>query len=130
MDADGTNPRRLTDNPARDESPDWQALPFDGRGHRACGDDSLASGGASSVLAMQVPCHVARRIARRWSEAADTGTPPARIRGLTCTTTPQPYDLTVVACGSRGVVRRATSRSCGATPARAPAPAAAARRTP
>ena len=48
MDADGSNPRRLTDNPARDESPDWQALPFDARGHRACGDDSLASGGASS----------------------------------------------------------------------------------
>ena len=75
MNADGSNPRELTDNPARDESPDWQALPFDGRGHRACGDDSLASGGASSVLAMRVPCHVARRIARRWSEAADAGTP-------------------------------------------------------
>ena len=73
-----SNPRRLTDNPARDESPDWQALPFDGRGHQACGDDSLASGGASSVLAMRVPCHVARRIARRWSEAADAGAPRAK----------------------------------------------------
>src|SRR5919197_1732873 len=52
MNADGTDVRRLTDYPARDESPDWQALPFDGTGHRACGDDSLASGGASSVLAM------------------------------------------------------------------------------
>jgi Tol biopolymer transport system component len=101
MDADGSNPRRLTDNPARDESPDWQTLPFDGRGHRACGDDSLASGGASSVLARWVPCHAARRIARRWSQDADAGTPPTRIRGLTCTTTQQPYDLTVVACGSR-----------------------------
>ena len=107
MNADGANPRRLTDNPARDESPDWQALPFDGRGHRACGDDSLASGGASSVLAMRVPCHVARRIARRWSEAADAGTPPARMRGLTCTTTQQPYDLTVVRLHGRrqGAVR-------------------------
>jgi hypothetical protein len=73
----GSNPRRLTDNPARDESPDWQALPFDGRGHRARGDDSLASGGASSVLAMRVPCHVARRIARRWSESADPGSAEA-----------------------------------------------------
>jgi hypothetical protein len=102
MDADGANPRRLTDNPARDESPDWQALPFDGRGHRACGDDSLASGGASSVLAMRVPCHVALRIARRWSEAADAGAPPTRMRGLTCATTAQPYDLTVVQCAGRG----------------------------
>src|SRR5205814_8205961 len=76
MDADGSNPRRLTDNPARDESPDWQTLPFDGAGHQACGDDSLASGGASSILAMRVPCHVARRIARRWSDAADAGAPP------------------------------------------------------
>jgi dipeptidyl aminopeptidase/acylaminoacyl peptidase len=128
MDADGSNPRRLTDNPARDESPDWQGLPFDGRGHRACGDDSLASGGASSVLAMRIPCHVALRIARRWSEAANAGTPPTRIRGLTCTTTAQPYDLTVVECAGRGKSRWA--RDIGFVwrdPARAPAPAAAVR---
>jgi Tol biopolymer transport system component len=121
MDADGSNPRRLTGNPARDESPDWQALPLDGRGHRACGDDSLASGGASSVLAMRVPCHVARRIARRWSQTADAGTPPARIRGLACTTTTQPYDLTVVACGSRerdvAFVWRDPARAAVAPPA-------------
>ena len=127
MDADGSDPRRLTDNPARDESPDWQALPFDGRGHRACGDDSLASGGASSVLAMQVPCHVARRIARRWSEAADAGTPPARIRGLTCTTTKQPYDLTVVACGSHKAPCARDVAFVWRDPARAPVPAAAGR---
>jgi len=102
MDADGSHPRRLTDNPARDESPDWQALPFDGRGHRACGDDSLASGGASSVLAMRVPCHVALRIARRWSQAADAGAARPKIHGLTCSTTAQPYDLTVVQCAGRG----------------------------
>jgi Tol biopolymer transport system component len=126
MDADGTNPRRLTDNPARDESPDWQALPFDGRGHRACGDDSLASGGASSVLAMRVPCHLALRIARRWSQAADAGAPPARTRGLTCTATPQPYDLTVVRC--TGPRKAPCARDIGFVwrdPARAPAPAAA-----
>ena len=126
MDADGSNPRRLTDNPARDESPDWQALPFDGRGHRACGDDSLASGGASSVLAMQVPCHVARRIARRWSAAADAGTPPVRIRGLTCTTTQQPYDLTVVSCGSHKARCARDVAFVWRDPARAPSPPAAA----
>jgi Tol biopolymer transport system component len=126
MDADGSNPRRLTDNPARDESPDWQGLPFDGRGHQACGDDSLASGGASSVLAMRVPCHVARRIARRWAQAADAGTPRATIRGLTCTATPQPYDLTVVRCASTH--KAPCARDIGFVwrdPARAPAPAAA-----
>jgi hypothetical protein len=116
--------RRLTDNPARDESPDWQALPFDGRGHQACGDDSLASGGASSVLAMRVRCHAALRIARRWSEAADGGAPPTRIRGLTCTATPQPYDLTVVECA--GGHKAPCARDVAFVwrdPARAPAPA-------
>jgi Tol biopolymer transport system component len=126
MNADGSNPRRLTDNPARDESPDWQTLPFDGRGHRACGDDSLASGGASSVLAMRVPCYVARRFARRWSEAADAGAPPARLRGLTCTTTQQPYDLTVVACGSAKARRARDIAFVWRDPARAPAPPVAA----
>ncbi len=126
MDADGSNPRRLTDNPARDESPDWQTLPFDGRGHRACGDDSLASGGASSILAMRVPCHVARRLARRWSEAADSGAPPTRLRGLTCTTTPQQYDLAVVACGSHRARCARDVAFVWRDPARAPAPPAAA----
>ena len=127
MDADGSHPRRLTDNPARDESPDWQALPFDGRGHQACGDDSLASGGTSSVLAMGVPCHAARRIARRWAQAADAGTPRATVRGLTCSATQQPYDLTVVQCSSTH--RKPCARDIGFVwrdPARAPAPAAAA----
>jgi Tol biopolymer transport system component len=126
MDADGTNPRRLTDNPARDESPDWEALPFDGRGYRACGDDSLASGGASSVLAMRVPCHVALRIARRWSQAADAGAARAKVHGLTCSTTAQPYDLTVVRCAGRG--RAPCARDIAFVwrdPARAPAPTAA-----
>ena len=116
MDADGSNPRRLTDNPARDESPDWQALPFDGRGHRACGDDSLASGGASSVLAMRVPCHVARRIARRWSAG--------RRRGRPARQAPRPdvhHDAAALRPDGRATAARtrrrarATSRSCGAT---------------
>jgi len=127
MNADGSDPRRLTDNPARDESPDWQGLPFDGGGHRACGDVSLASGGASSVLAMGVACHRARRIARRWSEAADAGTQRTTIRGLVCTATPQPYDLTVVQCSAKH--KGQCARDIGFVwrdPARAPAPAAAA----
>ena len=126
MDADGSNPRRLTDNPARDESPDWQALPFDGRGHRACGDESLASGGASSVLAMRVPCHVALRIARRWSQAADAGSAREKIHGLTCSTTAEPYDLTVVRCAGRGKAPCARDVAfVWRDPARAPAPTAA-----
>jgi Tol biopolymer transport system component len=127
MDADGSNPRRLTDNPARDESPDWQALPFDGRGHQACGDASLASGGASSVLAMRVPCHVARRIAERWAQAADNGVAPTKVRGLTCSTAPQPYDLTVVQCTSRRKARCARDIAfVWRDPARAPTPATSA----
>jgi dipeptidyl aminopeptidase/acylaminoacyl peptidase len=125
MDADGSNPRRLTDNPSRDESPDWQALPFDGRGHRACGDVSLASGGASSVLAMRVPCHVALRLAARWARAADAGDAKAALHGLACTTTQEPYDLTVVDCASR---RRPCARDVAFVwrdPGRAPAPAVA-----
>jgi WD40 repeat protein len=126
IDADGSNPRRLTDNPARDESPDWQGLPFDTRGHRACGDVSLASGGASSVVAMRVPCHVARRLARRWTEAADAGAPPAKLKGLECTSTPHTYDLTVVACGSRKAPCARDIAFVWRDPARAPAPAAVA----
>jgi Tol biopolymer transport system component len=127
MDADGTNPRRLTDNPARDESPDWQALPFDGRGHQACGDASLASGGASSVLAMRVSCHVARRIAERWAQAADNGVAPTKLRGLTCSTAPQPYDLTVVQCTSKRKARCARDIAfVWRDPARAPTPATSA----
>jgi dipeptidyl aminopeptidase/acylaminoacyl peptidase len=125
MDADGSNPRRLTDNPSRDESPDWQALPFDGRGHRACGDVSLAAGGAFSVLAMRVPCHVALRLAARWAQAADAGDAKASLHGLSCTTTQQPYDLTVVDCAGR---KRRGARDVAFVwrdPARAPAPAVA-----
>jgi Tol biopolymer transport system component len=98
MNADGSDQRRLTDNPARDESPDWQPLPFHDRGHIACGDVSLASGGASSVAALGLPCGVAKRKARRWATAADAGTPPARLAALRCSTDPRAYDLVVVQC--------------------------------
>ena len=77
---------------------------------------------------MQVPCHVARRIARRWSAAADAGTPPVRIRGLTCTTTQQPYDLTVVSCGSHKARSARDVAFVWRDPARAPSPPGAAPR--
>jgi len=102
MNADGSDPRRLTDNPARDESPDWQALPFDDRGHVACGDVSLASGGASSVAALRMRCHRATRIAQRWADAADAGAPPAKLKGLRCTSDARTYDLVVVQRNGRG----------------------------
>jgi Tol biopolymer transport system component len=98
MNADGSDPRRLTDNPARDESPDWQALPFDDRGHVACGDVSLSSGGASSVAGLRMRCHRATRIAQRWADAADAGARPAKLRGLRCTSDARTYDLVVVQC--------------------------------
>jgi hypothetical protein len=101
MNADGSDQRRLTSNPARDESPDWQPLPFAYRGHTACGDVSLTSGGASSVAALNVPCTVAKRKANRWTKAADAGAPPARIGALRCTTDPRAYDLVVVQCDRR-----------------------------
>jgi Tol biopolymer transport system component len=102
MNADGSDPQSLTQNPARDESPDWQPLPFDDRGHVACGDVSLASGGASSVAALRVRCRMATRIARRWADAADAGSPPAKLKGLLCTTDARTYDLVVVQCDGRG----------------------------
>jgi Tol biopolymer transport system component len=98
MNADGSDQRRLTNNPARDESPDWQPLPFDDRGHTRCGDVSLASGGASSVAALGMPCHVAKHKAKRWTQAANDGAPPERIAALRCTTSPRAYDLVVVQC--------------------------------
>jgi Tol biopolymer transport system component len=98
MNADGSDQRRLTSSPARDESPDWQPLAFDDRGHVACGDVSLASGGASSVAALRVPCGVAKRRAKRWTKAADAGAPPARLAGLRCAADPRAYDLVVVQC--------------------------------
>jgi Tol biopolymer transport system component len=98
MNADGSDQRRLTSNPSRDESPDWQPLPFDDRGHTACGDVSLASGGASSVAALGMPCGVAKHKAKRWTKAANAGAPSTRIGGLHCTTDPRAYDLVVVQC--------------------------------
>jgi len=99
-DADGGHQRRVTDNPARDESPDWQAVPFGVRGHRRCGDVSIAAGGASSVVARGVRCAAARTLARRWTSVATAhrAAPPKRVRGARCTTARQTFDLRVVRC--------------------------------
>jgi Tol biopolymer transport system component len=98
MNADGSEQRRLTSSASRDESPDWQPLPFEDRGHTACGDVSLASGGASSVAALGMPCGVVKRKARRWTTAANADAPPTRIGALRCTIDPRAYDLVVVQC--------------------------------
>jgi Tol biopolymer transport system component len=124
MNADGSDQRRLTDNPARDESPDWQPLPFDTTDHTACGDDDLASGGASSVVALRIPCHLALRIAREWAQKADAGKPDNSTHGLDCTTSTQPFDLTVVHCGGRGNCPRDLA-FVWRDPSRAPVQAAA-----
>jgi len=121
MNADGSAPRRLTNNPARDESPDWQPLPFDVSGHDACGDDSLAPGGASSIAALRMSCHRALKLAARWARAAAAGDPPARLGSLSCTTSTQPFALTVVDC--TGEHRRPRDLAfVWRDPARTPAP--------
>ena len=98
MNADGSDPRRLTDNPARDESADWQSLPFDTTGHDACGDVSLAAGGASSVVTELHSCRLALQLAEDWAAAADAGDQLPRLRGFRCTVDDGPYDLAVVDC--------------------------------
>ena len=100
MDADGGNERRVTNDPARDESPDWQPVPFDLRGHKRCGDISLAAGGASSVVAHALSCTKARSLARRWTRAAAAhpSPPPTRLHGMTCRTARAAFDMRVVRC--------------------------------
>ena len=130
MNADGTGQRRLTNNPARDESPDWQALPFDTRRHRACGDVSLAPGGASSIVAQRFPCSAARWLAAHWARKADAGHLRDRLGWLRCTVTDQPYDLAVVDCQSRhgrhdiGFVWRKPAAAPPTPPAAQPPPMA------
>ena len=97
MNADGSDPRRLTDNPARDESPDWQPLPFDTAG-TAPAVTSATPGSASSVAARNAPCAAAVIQARRWAAQAAAGDPPARLRGYACTTAPHTFDLALVRC--------------------------------
>jgi TolB protein len=100
MQADGSDPRRLTTTPVLDESPDWQPLPFDvGPPHRParpCGDHSLSAGGGASIVAVAVRCTTARRVAARWSAGDE------RVEGFRCVRTPHSFDQEVVECETRG----------------------------
>ena len=96
MNADGSDLRRLTDNPARDESPDWQPLPFDMPATSRCGDVASPRPASSVATRGAVP--------RRRDPGATLGRPgrrrrpPGRLHGYASTTAPHPYDLTVVQC--------------------------------
>ena len=100
MQADGSNPRRLTTNSILDESPDWQPIPFSVGGSGipavACGDLSLAPGGIASVTAVKAPCHTALKVAAKWTPQA------TRVDGFTCTQTPHSFDQVRVQCEHPG----------------------------
>lgn len=96
MQADGSDPRRLTTTSVLDESPDWQPLPFTiGEPSHPCGDLSLLPGGVASIAAARLSCTTARRIAARWSPEA------VKVHGFTCTRTPHSFDQEVVQCEQR-----------------------------
>jgi TolB protein len=105
MNADGSDPRRLTDNTFLDESPDWQPLPFSvgapGHPSVASGDLSTVPGGVASVTAVKMRCNRALRVAARWSPGR------TRVEGFACTRTPHSFDQEIVTCehmgGRRGV---------------------------
>jgi hypothetical protein len=88
----------VTNDPSRDESPDWQAVPFATAGHVACGDVGLARGAATSVVTQGAPCRKAMRLAGRWAARAAAGAPPARLQGFSCTATPHTFDNVLVDC--------------------------------
>ena len=99
MNADGSHPRQLTDDPARDESPDWQAAAL--RQHRHTGvRRRLAStpAGARACGAMRVVCHVAApdraALGRRGRRRGRPARKPARV--LPARPTPHTYDLVLV----------------------------------
>lgn len=106
MNADGTNTRRLTYTEARDESPDWQPIPFDG--------DLTPVGGASAAGPGAYSVHVggaglsarkALEIAARWAARAHDGSGPRTLEGFVFTSTRATYgDLVVhgVHHGNRG----------------------------
>ncbi|HEX5619304.1 MAG TPA: hypothetical protein VFX51_12835 [Solirubrobacteraceae bacterium] len=100
MQADGTDPRRLTANAILDESPDWQPIPFAvGASHRrarACGDLSLLPDGVASIAAVKVSCRKARRIAAAWDPVAP------RVKAFRCASSPHSFDQQLVECERPG----------------------------
>lgn len=101
MRSDGADPRRLTTDPALDESPDWQPIPFsvgapDRWPAQPCGDLSLLPGGIASIAAVKSPCEQARRVAGRWTVDEPV------VRGFACAATPHSFDQQLVECQHRG----------------------------
>jgi TolB protein len=101
MQADGSNPRRLTTTSVLDESPDWQPIPFsvgapDRGPAQPCGDLSLLPGGVASIASVKAPCETARRVAERWTPDDH------KIEGFECTSTPHSFDQELVECQHRG----------------------------
>jgi dipeptidyl aminopeptidase/acylaminoacyl peptidase len=100
MQADGSDPRRLTTNVIVDESPDWQPIPFSvgaaDESPQPCGDLSLLPGGVSSIASVATPCRTARRVAERWTPGDD------KVEGFRCTATPHSFDQELIACEHGG----------------------------
>jgi TolB protein len=99
--ADGSDPYRLTDPAAYEESPDWQAIPFDTTGFAGCNDTVAAPGEAFGVVANDGKCETATRVAGRW--AADGGE-DAKVQGFECDRAKAIHseDQRVVTCEHRG----------------------------
>jgi Tol biopolymer transport system component len=100
MNADGTQPRSVTVDPSRDESPDWQPLPLTMAARDACGDVSLDSGGASSIVARGVSCARALGLAKDWAQRAVQRKSRSRLNGFTCKSARHTYDMVIVRCRS------------------------------
>jgi WD40-like Beta Propeller Repeat len=106
MDADGTHVRRLTYTESRDESPDWQPIPFDGD-LTPVGDAADEGPGAYSVhvSGAGLSARKALKIAARWATRARDGTAATTLSGFDFTSTETTYgDLVVrgVHRGNRG----------------------------
>ena len=106
MDADGTDVRRLTDTDARDESPDWQPIPFEGD-LTPVGDAVDEGPGAYSVhiAGRRLSARKALKIAARWARRAQRGAAPRTLNGFSFTSSAATYgDLVVrgVHRGNRG----------------------------
>jgi WD40-like Beta Propeller Repeat len=104
MDAAGTNVRRLTYTDARDESPDWQSIPFQGD-LTPVGDATAGGPGAYSVhmAGDRLTARKALKVAARWAaRALRRGYGPRTLRGFRFTVTEATYGDRVVRGIDRG----------------------------
>jgi hypothetical protein len=53
-------------------------------------------------MTVKAPCETATRVAQRWADAADAGTPDDKVEGFECAADPRVYDLVVVQCAHEG----------------------------